>query len=101
MAKVSSIQKNLKRQKRATQSATKRDALKAKIYDKNISLAERFALVTKLAALPRNAAQTRVRNRCELTGRPRGYYRKFRLGRNMLRLLAGGGKIPGLVKSSW
>jgi small subunit ribosomal protein S14 len=57
--------------------------------------------VTKLAALPRNSAKTRVRNRCELTGRPRGYYRKFKLGRNMLRALGGAGMIPGLTKSSW
>jgi small subunit ribosomal protein S14 len=101
MAKVSSVQKNLKRQKLSARLAKKRDALKAQIYNKNTSLSDRFAVVAKLAALPRNSAQTRVRNRCELTGRPRGYYRKFKLSRNMLRLLAGSSMIPGLVKSSW
>lgn len=101
MAKVSSIKKNERRQKMTASLAKKRADLKARIYDKNLSLAERFALVAKLAALPRNSAKTRVRNRCELTGRPRGYYRKFKLGRNKLRKLAGSGMIPGLVKSSW
>ena len=79
----------------------KRAALKAKIYDKNLDLGERFALVTKLAAMPRNAAKTRIRNRCELTGRSRGYYGKFKLSRNMLRALGNSGLIPGLIKSSW
>ncbi len=79
----------------------KRAALKAKIYDKKLDLGERFVLVTKLAAMPRNAAKTRIRNRCELTGRSRGYYRKFKLGRNMLRALGNSGLIPGLIKSSW
>lgn len=101
MAKVSSIQRNLKRKKMAKSLANKRDALKAKIYDKNLSLSERFALVSKLAALPRNSAKTRIRNRCEITGRPRGYYSKFKMCRNKLRELAGSGMIPGLVKSSW
>lgn len=101
MAKVSSIRKNEKRQKMSSSFAKKRAALKAKIYDKNLPLVERFALVAKLAALPRNSAKTRVRNRCALTGRPRGYYSKFKLGRNKLRELAAAGMIPGLVKSSW
>ncbi len=101
MAKVSSVQKNLRRQKMTASLAKKRAALKAKIYDKKLDLGERFALVTKLAALPRNSARTRIRNRCELTGRSRGYYRKFKLGRNMLRALGNSGLIPGLIKSSW
>jgi len=101
MAKVSSIEKNLKRQRMSKSLACKREALKAKIYDKNLPLAERFALVAKLASLPRNSAKTRIRNRCELTGRPRGYYSKFKLCRNKLRELAASGTIPGLVKSSW
>jgi small subunit ribosomal protein S14 len=101
MAKVSSVQRNLKRQRMTAKLQKKRAAMKAQIYDKNLGLAERFALVTKLAALPRNSAKTRIRNRCELTGRSRGVYRKFKLGRNMLRALAGQGLIPGLIKSSW
>jgi len=101
MAKVSSVQRNLKRQKMAAKLYKKRAAIKAEIYDKNLGLAERFALVIQLAALPRNSARTRIRNRCELTGRSRGYYRKFKLGRNMLRSLGSSGLIPGLIKSSW
>lgn len=101
MAKASSVQKNLKRQRMAKAFATKRAAIKAKIYDKNLGLAERFELAMKLAAIPRNSAKTRIRNRCALTGRPRGYYRKFKLSRNMLRELGGAGMLPGLIKSSW
>ena len=101
MAKVSSVQKNLRRQRMTAKFAKKRAAIKEQIYDKNLGLGERFVLVTKLAALPRNSARTRIRNRCELTGRSRGYYRKFKLGRNMLRALGGEGLIPGLIKSSW
>ncbi len=85
----------------AASQAKKRAALKAQIYDKNLPLNERFALVAKLTALPRDGARIRVRNRCALTGRPRGVYRKFQLGRNMLRVLAGCSQLPGLVKSSW
>ncbi|MDX1924508.1 MAG: 30S ribosomal protein S14 [Rickettsiaceae bacterium] len=101
MAKVSSIQRNLKRIRKAKSLERKRSSLKKIISDKNTSLEERFATVIKLAALPRNSAQTRVRNRCELTGRPRGYFRKFKLSRNMLRDLAGQAMLPGLIKSSW
>jgi small subunit ribosomal protein S14 len=101
MAKVASVQRNLKRKKMVKCLSKKRGDLKAKIYDKNLALAERFELAVKLAALPRNSARTRIRNRCELTGRPRGYYRKFKLSRNMLRELGGAGLLPGLIKSSW
>lgn len=101
MAKAGSVQRNLKRVKLASRHANKRAALKAKIYDKNLPLAERFELVAKLAAMPRNSAKIRIRNRCEITGRPRGYYRKFKLCRNMLRSLGGAGELPGVVKSSW
>lgn len=101
MAKAGSVQRNLKRQKLAAKHAKKREELKAKIYDKKLPLAERFELVAKLAAIPRNSAKTRIRNRCEITGRPRGYYRKFKLCRNMLRSLGGSGELPGVVKSSW
>lgn len=101
MAKVSSIKKNDKRKKMSESFSKKRGDLKARIYDKTLSLEERFLLISKLAALPRNSAPSRIRNRCELTGRPRGYYRKFKLSRNKLRELAGCSMIPGLVKSSW
>ena len=101
MAKTSSIKKNEKRQKMSKSLEAKRESLKEKIYDKELSLEERFSLVLKLAALPRNSSKTRVRNRCALTGRPRGYYQKFMLSRNMLRELAGQGQIPGLRKASW
>lgn len=101
MAKISSIEKNNKRKRLNACLREKRATLKAQIYNKEIPLSERFAIVTKLAALPRNSARTRIRNRCELSGRPRGYYRKFKLSRNMLRDFAGLGLIPGLVKASW
>ncbi len=101
MAKVSSIQKNNRRKKLASSLNNKRAALKAKIYDKDLPLDERFNLVMALAKLPRNSARNRIRNRCELTGRPRGVYRKFGLSRNMLRDLSGKGVIPGLIKASW
>lgn len=101
MAKKSSIEKNNRRKAMNSSLRNKRVALKEQISDKSLSLNERFRLVVKLAALPRNSARTRIRNRCELTGRPRGYYRKFKLSRNMIRDLAGVGQIPGLVKASW
>lgn len=101
MAKVSSVEKNRKRKKMSETTLARRKELKSKIYDKSLPLEERFSLVMKMAQLPRNSAPTRVRNRCELTGRPRGYFRKFGLSRNMLRFYAGQGVIPGLVKASW
>jgi len=101
MAKTGKKQNNLKRRKLVEQFAEKRKALKATARDTSKSTEERFAARLKLAALPRNSAENRVRNRCELTGRPRGYYRKMKMCRNMLRELASQGRIPGLVKSSW
>ena len=101
MAKKSSIEKNSKRKRMNAVMRAKRAALKAQIYNKGLPLGERFALVMKLAGLPRNSARTRIRNRCELSGRPRGYYRKFKLSRNMLRDFAGQGLLPGVVKASW
>jgi len=101
VAKVSSIEKNNRRARMAKSQLGKRSALKAVIMDKELSMEERFAAQVKLAALPRNAAKVRVRNRCELTGRPRGNYRKFGLCRIKLRELGSFGQIPGLVKSSW
>ena len=101
MAKTSSIEKNNKRKKMAQQTAAKRPRLKAVARDQKLSLEERFAAQLKLAALPRNASPTRIRNRCEVSGRPRGYYRKLRMSRIALRELGNLGQVPGLVKSSW
>jgi len=101
MAKTSSIEKNNKRKRLAKQLAPKRAKLKATVMNQSVSLEERFAAQLKLAALPRNSAGNRVRNRCELTGRPRAYYRKLQLSRIALRQLGNLGLIPGLVKSSW
>jgi small subunit ribosomal protein S14 len=101
MAKKSSIEKNNRRRKMADQYAKKRAELKAKALDESLPLEERFAARMKLAKLPRNSAPSRVRNRCELTGRPRGYYRKMKMSRIALRELGAQGMIPGLVKSSW
>ena len=101
MAKTSSIEKNNRRKKLAKQFAGKRAALKAQTKDQSIPLEQRFAAQLKLAELPRNSAPGRVRNRCEVTGRPRAYYRKMRMSRIALRELGNFGQIPGLVKSSW
>ena len=101
MAKLSSIQKNLFRQKLIKKFKTKRKALKSKIKDKNISLEERISYQNKLNDLPRNGSFIRYRNRCEVTGRPRGNYRKFGLSRIKLRELSMSGDLPGVVKSSW
>lgn len=101
MAKTSSVKKNQKRQSLADRFAAKRARLKAIIMDRDGSPEDRFVAQLKLAALPRNSAKVRVRNRCELSGRPRAYYRKFKLSRIALRELASTGQIPGMVKSSW
>lgn len=101
MAKTSSVEKNNRRARLAKKYAAKRAALKATVMDKKLSVEERFAAQIKLAALPRNSAENRYRNRCELTGRPRGNYRKFKLCRIKLRELGSFGQIPGLIKSSW
>jgi small subunit ribosomal protein S14 len=101
MAKKSSIEKNKRRRKLVAKFAAKRAALKATANDSALPQEERFAARLKLAALPRNSAKIRVRNRCEITGRPRGFYRKFRMSRIALRELASAGYIPGVVKSSW
>ena len=101
MAKKSAIARNKKRQKLAEKYAAHREKLKAVAMDENLPLEERFKARLKLAELPRNSAPSRVRNRCEVTGRPRGYYRKLRMSRIALRELGSQGMIPGLVKSSW
>ncbi|HEY5817881.1 MAG TPA: 30S ribosomal protein S14 [Mesorhizobium sp.] len=101
MAKTSSVEKNERRRKLAAQYAGKRRALKAIIMDQKRPLEERFQAQLKLAALPRNSAKIRIRNRCEITGRPRAYYRKLKMSRIALRELGSLGMVPGLVKSSW
>ena len=101
MAKQSSVNKNARRKKLVARYAAKRKALKTAAADLSKPAEVRFAARLKLAQLPRNSSATRVRNRCELTGRARGYYRKLRVCRNMLRELASQGQIPGMVKSSW
>ena len=101
MAKLSSIQKNISRLKLIEKYRTKRNNLKIKIKDKNLSLEERINLQNKLNDLPGNGSKIRHRNRCELTGRPRGNYRKFGLSRIKLRELSMSGDLPGVVKSSW
>ena len=101
MAKTSSIQRNLKRIKLSKKFLKKRMELKKIIQNKKLPLAERFAAQLKLAKIPRNSAQIRIRNRCEISGRPHGVYRKLRISRIALRDLASKGKIPGMTKSSW
>jgi small subunit ribosomal protein S14 len=101
MAKQSSVNKNNRRRKLVARYATKRKKLKEVARDLTKPAEVRFAAQLKLAELPRNSSATRVRNRCEITGRSRGYYRKLRVCRNMLRELASQGRIPGMVKSSW
>lgn len=101
MAKKSSVEKNNRRKRLVSKWAARRDGLKAIANDLTVPSEERFAARLKLAKLPRNGSKVRVRNRCELSGRPRGYYRKFAMSRIALRTLASRGEIPGVVKSSW
>jgi small subunit ribosomal protein S14 len=101
MAKKSSIEKNNRRRRMTKKFAPRRARLKAIARDKQLPMEERFAAILQLAQLPRNSSATRIRNRCELTGRPRAYYRKHKLSRIALRELGNKGLIPGLVKSSW
>lgn len=101
MAKLSSVNKNNRRKKMSASHAPRRAALKAIIMNKELSFDERLAAQIKLSEMPRNGAKTRVRNRCELTGRARGTYRKFKLSRIKLRELGSTGRIPGLTKASW
>ena len=101
MAKLSSINKNERRKKLVQQNAAKYAKLKAIANDQSLDETERLIARLKMAEIPRNGNPTRIRNRCEITGRPRAYYRKFRLARVMLRELANKGQIPGVTKSSW
>jgi len=101
MAKLSSINKNNKRIKLSNKFFKKRQALKKIIMNKNLTLEERFKAQQKLSSLPRNSAKSRVMNRCQITGRPHGVYRKLKISRIALRQLGLQGKIPGMIKSSW
>ena len=101
MAKTCMIEKDKRRRRLAKQYKSRRDKLKATIMNKETPMEERFTAVMKLAKLPRNSSAVRQRNRCELTGRPRGVYRKFKLARIKLRELASSGQIPGVIKASW
>ncbi len=101
MAKTSSVEKNNRRKRLTKQFAAKRARLKAIARNKTITMEERFAAQLKMAELPRNSSPNRVRNRCEITGRPRAYYRKVKMSRLALREMANQGQIPGMVKSSW
>ena len=101
MAKKSAIERNKKRIRLAKKYAGRRESLKAIASNRDLPAEERFAARLKLAQLPRNSAPNRIRNRCELSGRPRGVYRKFKLSRIALRELASTGQIPGMTKSSW
>lgn len=101
MAKKSAVNRDLKRRALVKKFAAKRAALKEVIANRELPPEERFAATLQLAGLPRNSARNRIRNRCALTGRPRGVWRKFNLSRNALRHLASRGQLPGVTKSSW
>jgi len=101
MAKTSAIYRNKKRRKMVAQYAERRAELKQQAKDESLTMEDRFQAQLKLAELPRNSSKVRIRNRCEVTGRPRAYYRKLKLSRIALRELGSAGLIPGLVKSSW
>jgi small subunit ribosomal protein S14 len=101
MAKKSSVEKNERRRRLAKKYAGKRTRLKTVARNQSLPMEERFAAQLKLAELPRNSAPNRIRNRCEMTGRPRAFYRKLSMSRLALRDLANRGLIPGMVKSSW
>jgi small subunit ribosomal protein S14 len=101
MAKTSSINRNDKRRKLSKLAEPKRKRLKALIMNKQTPMEERFAAALKLAEMPRNSAKNRIRNRCEVTGRPRSYYRKLKMSRIALREFSNQGLVPGMVKSSW
>jgi small subunit ribosomal protein S14 len=101
MAKTSAVERNKRRRRMVKQFAGKRAKLKEVTKDQSRPMEERFAAQMKLSELPRNSSKVRIRNRCELTGRPRAFYRKFKLSRIAIRELASNGQIPGMTKSSW
>ena len=101
MAKTSAVEKNKRRRALVAQQANKRAKLKAIIQSRDLPIEDRFKATLKLAEMPRNGSKTRIRNRCEITGRPHAFYRKLRMSRIALRQLGNFGQIPGIVKSSW
>ncbi|ACM26292.1 30S ribosomal protein S14 [Agrobacterium sp. SHOUNA12C] len=101
MAKTSAVEKNKRRRNTVATQSAKRAALKAIIMNQSLPIEDRFKATLKLASLPRDGSKTRIRNRCEVSGRPRAYYRKLRMSRIALRELGNFGKVPGIVKSSW
>jgi small subunit ribosomal protein S14 len=101
MAKTSAVEKNKRRRKTVASQVSKRAALKAIVMNQSLPIEERFQATLKLASLPRDGSKTRIRNRCEVTGRPRAFYRKLGMSRIALRELGNSGKVPGIVKSSW
>ncbi|WP_137131950.1 30S ribosomal protein S14 [Rhizobium sp. FY34] len=101
MAKTSAIEKNKRRRKTVANQSAKRAELKAIVMNQELPIEDRFKATLKLASLPRDGSKTRVRNRCEVTGRPRAFYRKLKMSRIALRELGNMGKVPGIVKSSW
>ena len=101
MAKKSSVERNNKRRRMAAATAGRRERLKEIANNRDLPAEERFAARLKLAQLPRNSSPTRIRNRCDVTGRPRGFYRKLKMSRVSLREMASQGLIPGMIKSSW
>ena len=101
MAKKSAVEKNNRRKRMVARKGARRQTLRATIRDRSLPMEERFAAVLKLSEEPRDSARTRIRNRCELSGRPRGFDRKLRMSRIALRDLASMGQVPGVVKSSW
>ncbi|PYE86789.1 30S ribosomal protein S14 [Phyllobacterium leguminum] len=101
MAKTSAVEKNKRREQLVKRYATKRARLKAVVMNQSLPMDERFRATIQLAEMPRNSARVRIRNRCEVTGRPRGFYRKLKMSRIALRQLGSLGQVPGVVKSSW
>ena len=101
MAKKAMVERERKRQRLVAKHEAARNAMKEKLGDQELPLEERFLITMKLAKMPRNSSTTRLHNRCQLTGRPKGYYRKLKISRIALRELGGSGQIPGMVKSSW
>ncbi|MCY3878256.1 MAG: 30S ribosomal protein S14 [Rhodobacteraceae bacterium] len=101
MAKKAMVERERRRQRMVKRHAATREAMKKTLADREVGIEERFKLTLKLAKMPRNSSPTRLHNRCQVTGRPKGYYRKLKISRIALRELGGFGQIPGMVKSSW
>lgn len=101
MAKKSMVERERKRQRMVEKHAETRGEMKKILADRDVSIEERFRISMRLAKMPRNSSPTRLHNRCQVTGRPKGYYRKLKISRIALRELGGSGQIPGMIKSSW